>query len=78
MREKTVNTFSGHHQAVDYVADDLKVAATAPDGIVEAITSCDHPWLVGVQWHPEMSAVTDPTQQRLFDGLIKAAEKFAQ
>ena len=78
MRAETVNTFSGHHQAVDYVADDLQVAATAPDGIVEALASRGHPWLVGVQWHPEMSAITDPTQQRLFDGLIKAAERFAK
>jgi gamma-glutamyl-gamma-aminobutyrate hydrolase PuuD len=33
----------------------------------------DHPWLIGVQWHPEITAAEDATQQRLFDGLIKAA-----
>lgn len=75
MSAETVNTYSGHHQAVNYVADGLQVTATAPDGIVEALTSHDHPWLVGVQWHPEKSAATDQTQQRLFDGLVKAAEK---
>jgi putative glutamine amidotransferase len=43
---------SGHHQAVDRVADGLVVAAVADDGIVEGIEHPDR-WLVGVQWHPE-------------------------
>ncbi len=43
---------SGHHQAVDRVAEGFTVAAVAEDGIVEAIEHPDH-WLVGVQWHPE-------------------------
>ena len=75
MRVENVNTFSGHHQAADQVADDLKVTATAPDGIIEALSSRSHPWLIGVQWHPEKSAAIDPTQQRIFDELVKAAGK---
>jgi putative glutamine amidotransferase len=35
----------------------------------------DHPWLVAVQWHPELSAATDPLQQRLFEALIQAARE---
>jgi len=75
MGAESVNTYSGHHQAVNHVADSLQVVATAPDGIIEALTSRDHPWLVGVQWHPEKSAAIDPTQQRLFDKLVKVTEK---
>ena len=43
---------SGHHQAVERVADGLVVAARALDGIIEAV---EHPskWVVGVQFHPE-------------------------
>ncbi|OBB24124.1 hypothetical protein A5792_30360 [Mycolicibacterium peregrinum] len=43
---------SGHHQAVDAVADELVVAARALDGIVEGV---EHPtdWVLGVQFHPE-------------------------
>lgn len=43
---------SGHHQAVERVADTLVVAASALDGIIEAV---EHPskWIVGVQFHPE-------------------------
>lgn len=69
-----VNTYSGHHQAVNHVAEGLQIVASAPDGIIEALTYPEHPWLMGVQWHPEKSAATDPTQQRLFDELGKAAE----
>lgn len=72
MGAKRVNTYSGHHQAVDHVADDLQVVATAPDGIVEAVHAPAHPWLIGVQWHPEKSADRDPTQQRLFDAFVAA------
>jgi putative glutamine amidotransferase len=72
MQAQTVNTFSGHHQAVNAVAPDLQVVATAPDGIIEALTLPDHPFMLGVQWHPEKSAATDPTQQRLFDALVEA------
>jgi putative glutamine amidotransferase len=70
MGAEKVNTYSGHHQAVDRLADDLEVVATAPDGIVEGVIGPDQPWMVGVQWHPEKSAATDPTQQRLFDALV--------
>jgi putative glutamine amidotransferase len=73
-----VNTYSGHHQAVNHVANGLQVVATAPDGIIEALNYPDHPWFMGVQWHPEKSAATDPTQQRLFDELVKAAAKSSQ
>jgi putative glutamine amidotransferase len=75
MGEERVNTYSGHHQAVHLVAKGLQVVATAPDGIIEALTFSEHPWLLGVQWHPEKSAATDPTQQRLFEELVNAAKK---
>jgi gamma-glutamyl-gamma-aminobutyrate hydrolase PuuD len=28
--------------------------------------------MVAVQWHPEMTAADDQTQQALFDGLVEA------
>jgi putative glutamine amidotransferase len=30
-------------------------------------------WVVGVQWHPEETAATDPSQQALFDTLVRLA-----
>lgn len=45
---------SNHHQAVKQAGPRFRVAATAPDGVIEAIESLDPNWFcVGVQWHPE-------------------------
>ncbi len=62
---------SWHHQAVDRLGAGLRVVATAPDGTIEATEHPEHPQLVSVQWHPELSSATDVTQQRLFDDLVE-------
>lgn len=64
---------SWHHQALRGVARGLEAVAHAPDGTIEAVEMTDHPWLVAVQWHPELTAATDPLQQRLFDAIVVAA-----
>jgi gamma-glutamyl-gamma-aminobutyrate hydrolase PuuD len=63
---------SSHHQAIESPAPGLRVVARSPDdGVIEAVEAEDHPWLIGVQWHPERSS--EPCQQRLFDDLVRAA-----
>ncbi len=47
-----VKVNSSHHQAVKDVAKGFRVAAKAPDGIIEAIENADASILC-VQWHPE-------------------------
>ncbi len=64
---------SWHHQALRNVADGFQVVGHAPDGTIEAIELPSHPWLVAVQWHPELTAATDPLQQKLFDALVERA-----
>ncbi|MEM6530831.1 MAG: gamma-glutamyl-gamma-aminobutyrate hydrolase family protein, partial [Chloroflexota bacterium] len=66
-------TASGHHQAVRDIAPGMEITATAPDGVIEAITVTGRADLIAVQWHPEASAAEDPTQQRLFDWLVRRA-----
>lgn len=44
-----VNSY--HHQGIERVAETLRVTATAPDGLVEAL---EGDGLVAVQWHPEL------------------------
>jgi putative glutamine amidotransferase len=44
---------SRHHQAIKDVAPGLRVTATAPDGIVEAVERPGASFCLGVQWHPE-------------------------
>jgi len=62
---------SWHHQAVRRVAHGFVPSAVAPDGTVEALEMPGHPWLLAVHWHPELTAATDPAQQRLFDALVE-------
>jgi putative glutamine amidotransferase len=64
---------SWHHQALDRVPADFRVVAHAPDGVIEAIEMPSHPWLYGVQWHPELTAHRDVEQQQLFDALVQAS-----
>lgn len=45
-----------HHQCVDKLGENLICSAYSQDGIIEAIESTDHPFFVGVQWHPEKDA----------------------
>jgi putative glutamine amidotransferase len=76
MGQANVSTASWHHQAVREVADGFNIIARAPDGIIEALELPDRPGLVAVQWHPELTAENDPSQQRLFDWLVNAAREF--
>jgi putative glutamine amidotransferase len=63
---------SRHHQAVREVASGFVVAATAPDGVIEAIEKPDAAFCVGVQWHPENFWRTGEFST-LFDGFVEAA-----
>ena len=58
---------SHHHQGVDRLGTDLVAVAWSGDGLVEAVEPADDgAWVVGVQWHPEMTAGEDEVQQALF------------
>ena len=74
----TLHTSSGHHQAVKDVAAGLRVVGVAADGIIEALEVPGHPWLIAVQWHPEVTAAHDPSQQALFDALVAKAREGRQ
>jgi putative glutamine amidotransferase len=51
---------SYHHQAIARVAPPLSVSARADDGLIEAVESREHRWIVGVQWHPERHEAQAP------------------
>jgi putative glutamine amidotransferase len=62
-----------HHQAVRDLAPGLVATACAPDGLIEAAEVPDHPYAIGVQWHPENLIHDDPNMLSLFRGLVEAA-----
>lgn len=68
-----VNSF--HHQAVKDPAAGFVINATARDGIVEGIEYAGEPFVLGVQWHPELLVDSYPVMLELFRRLVAEAEK---
>jgi putative glutamine amidotransferase len=70
--ESEVAVNSMHHQGIDFLASCLHPAAISPDGLVEAVEIPDHPFVIGVQWHPE--CMPESVQmQALFRAFVSAA-----
>ena len=70
-----VNSY--HHQAVGEPGRHLRVCATAPDGVVEAVESTERKPVLGVQWHPEsFELVGDHVMMPLFGWLAEEAELY--
>lgn len=73
-----------HHQALKTVARDLRVAAKAPDGLVEAVEITGYPFGIGVQLHPETLAIelsrgesaAAPDWIKIFAAFAEAASEF--
>jgi putative glutamine amidotransferase len=62
-----------HHQAVAAPGRGLRVAARAPDGLIEAVEWADAAeprFVIGVQWHPEK--LDGPHRERLFGAFVAA------
>lgn len=65
--EVTVN--STHHQAIDELGKGLSISAKAPDGVIEAVESKDHKFLIAVQWHSEY--LNSELDENLFKKLVE-------
>lgn len=84
----TLATNSSHTQSVGQMGNGLTASAHTADGVIEAIelaqerpaTMVDHPhpWLLGVQWHPEYLYPNDPSQQALFGHFVQACRAYRQ
>ncbi|ASP49213.1 hypothetical protein B5D82_16430 [Cognaticolwellia beringensis] len=62
-----------HGQGIKTLGNGLKVEATAPDGLVEAISGNDNSnFVVGVQWHPEWQYQQDKLSSSLFSAFGEA------
>lgn len=67
-----VNSF--HHQAVSDTGKHFNVTAKSPDGIIEAMESCEMKPIMGVQWHPEWMGEEGLP---LFRWLVQQASNFS-
>lgn len=77
---KLQNIFSGnglkvnslHHQGINQLAEMFTAIAHSPDGLIEAVEAFDHPFYIGVQWHPEWM-LNSPSMQNLFLEFVQSA-----
>jgi putative glutamine amidotransferase len=76
-RETMVNSI--HRQGIKRLAPGLAVEATAPDGIIEAVSVREaKTFAFGTQWHPEFKALMNPDSVRLFTAFGDAVRAYAQ
>ena len=72
--EGTTNVNSHHHQAIAKIGNDLRVTATAADGVIEAVEDTrEGRFTFGAQWHPELDWRNDPLSRFLFDEFVRTA-----
>lgn len=70
-----VNSY--HHQAPDRLPPSLAPVAVADDGLIEAVEGREGAFLLGVQWHPEMSFARHPDQLAPFAAFAGALHERA-
>ncbi len=63
---------SRHHQALASASGPWRVCGRDEEGLIEAIEHVDHPFAVGVQWHPELSP-EGHANDRIFRAFVCAA-----
>lgn len=67
---------SHHHQAIKKMGANLKVTSRTKDGVIESIEDIrDDIFMVGVQWHPELSWKTDELSGNIFKAFINECIK---
>jgi putative glutamine amidotransferase len=71
-----IDAVSLHHQCVNFPGYGMRIAARAFDGTPEAIESKDG-LMLGVQFHPEMTAYKDPMAFSIFRWLVETAARRA-
>ncbi len=72
---------SSHHQAVGIAGQGLQITGRCPqDGVAEAVEldpEQQHPFLLGVQWHPERTFASS-VSRKIFEGLVAATRQWSR
>ncbi len=71
----TIRSNSYHHQAIDKLGNNLKATAWTQDGLIEGVEGIDKSFVLGVQWHPEMSYLRYPEHHAPFRVFVEAINK---
>ncbi|WP_105617385.1 gamma-glutamyl-gamma-aminobutyrate hydrolase family protein [Vallitalea okinawensis] len=76
IQKTSVRVNSFHHQGMKACGELLKVCARSKDNLIEAIEHPEHPFYIGVQWHPERMFLKSSEQQQLFKAFFKCAKNY--
>jgi putative glutamine amidotransferase len=70
---------SVHGQAVNRLAEGLRVEARSPDGVVEAFSMpAAKGFNLCVQWHPEWMAADNPVSMQMLDAFGEACRRYRE
>lgn len=71
IEDKNVKVNSHHHQAIKLLGRNLKATAACPDGVIECIEDDRNDrFVLGVEWHPELSYRSDDLSREVFRNFI--------
>ncbi len=62
-----------HHQSPNVVPPTLKATGYAEDKVIEVLEAVDHPFGLGVQWHPEELVAERETARKIFAAFVHTA-----
>lgn len=75
-KNKIVKVNSHHHQAVNELGRSLLKSAWTNDGIIECIEEVrEERYVIGVQWHPELSYRQDTLSSNIFSDFVNNCSK---
>lgn len=70
----TLKVNSYHHQGIKSISEHLESAATAEDGLIEAVVMPNKKFTLAVQWHPEFNYKFDDNNFKLFVEFVRACK----
>ncbi len=76
--QETIGVNSRHHQAIDRVAEKLRVTARSSDGVVEAVEGFPYYNIIALQSHPENLATTGEStpMRNLFKFFVRQSDLY--
>jgi putative glutamine amidotransferase len=72
-QKDTIMTNTIHHQAINQMPEGYRVTGRTRDGIIEAMESTRHTFVLGVQWHPEKLLEKNRDWAKLFGAFVDHA-----
>lgn len=69
LEEILVNSYHDYH--IEDITDDLYVSALSEDGFIEGVEIPSKTFIMGIQWHPEISYEFDINSKKIIDYFIK-------